>query len=34
VQRIARIPRKLSFALAPDVTVRVLGGYSLMVLAE
>ena len=34
VQRIARIPRKFSFALAPDLTVRVLGGYSLMVLAE
>jgi SAM-dependent methyltransferase len=34
VQKIARIPRQLSFALAPDVTVRVLGGYSLMVLAE
>jgi hypothetical protein len=29
-----RIPRQLSFALAPDLTVRVLGGYSLMVLAE
>jgi len=34
VQKIARPPRKLCFALAPDVTVRVLGGYSLMVLAE
>ena len=34
VQKMARIPRQLSFALAPDVTVRVLGGYSLMVLAE
>jgi SAM-dependent methyltransferase len=34
VQRVARIPRRLCFALAPDVTVRVLGGYSLMVLAE
>jgi len=34
VQRIARIPRKACFALAPDVTVRVLGGYSLFVLAE
>jgi SAM-dependent methyltransferase len=33
-QKIARPPRKLCFALAPDVTVRVLGGYSLMVLAE
>jgi len=34
VQRIARGPRKVCFALAPDLTVRVLGGYSLMVLAE
>jgi SAM-dependent methyltransferase len=34
VQRIARIPRRISFALLPDMTVRLLGGYSLMVLAE
>jgi SAM-dependent methyltransferase len=34
VQKIARIPRKLSFTISPDLTVRVLGGYSLMVLAE
>jgi SAM-dependent methyltransferase len=34
VQKMARIPRQLSFALAPDLTVRVLGGYSLLVLAE
>jgi SAM-dependent methyltransferase len=34
IQKIARPPRKLCFALASDVTVRVLGGYSLMVLAE
>lgn len=34
VQRIVRIPRKVCFALSPDLTVRVLGGYSLMVLAE
>jgi len=34
VQKIARIPRKLAFAVSPDVTVRMLGGYSLMVLAE
>jgi SAM-dependent methyltransferase len=33
-QRIARIPRRLSFAALPDLTVRVLGGYSLLVLAE
>jgi SAM-dependent methyltransferase len=34
VQKIARIPRRLCFAGFPDLTVRVLGGYSLMVLAE
>jgi len=34
VQRIGRGPRKLCFALAPDLTVRILGGYSLMVLAR
>jgi len=34
VQKIARIPRQLSFGMFPDLTVRVLGGYSLMVLAE
>jgi SAM-dependent methyltransferase len=34
VQKIARIPRTSCFALFPDLTVRVLGGYSLMVLAE
>jgi SAM-dependent methyltransferase len=34
VQKIARIPRRISFAALPDLTVRVLGGYSLMVLAE
>ena len=34
VQKIARIPRKLSFAAFPDLTVRVFGGYSLLVLAE
>lgn len=34
IQKMARIPRQLSFALAADLTVRVLGGYSLMVLAE
>ena len=34
VQKISRLPRKLAFALAPDTSVRVLGGYSLMVLAE
>jgi hypothetical protein len=34
IQRAARVPRKVCFAVSPDVTVRVLGGYSLMVLAE
>ncbi len=34
VQKIARIPRQLSFGMFQDLTVRVLGGYSLMVLAE
>jgi hypothetical protein len=32
--RIANIPRKLLFHLFPDLTVRLLGGYSLMVLAK
>jgi SAM-dependent methyltransferase len=34
VQKVARVPRQACFALAPDLTVRFLGGYSLMVLAE
>lgn len=34
VQKLARTPRKCCFAFAPDLTVRFLGGYSLMVLAE
>lgn len=34
VQRMARIPRKICFTVFPDLTVRVLGGYSLIVLAE
>jgi hypothetical protein len=34
VQKIARTPRQLCFALSADLTVRVLGGYSLLVLAE
>jgi SAM-dependent methyltransferase len=34
VQKIARLPRTLCFALSQDLTVRILGGYSLMVLAE
>lgn len=34
VQKIARLPRKLCFAISQDLTVRILGGYSLMVLAR
>jgi cyclopropane fatty-acyl-phospholipid synthase-like methyltransferase len=34
LQRFARLPRQLCFALSQDLTVRMLGGYSLMVLAE
>ena len=34
VQKVARLPRRLCFAAAPDLTARFLGGYSLMVLAE
>jgi 2-polyprenyl-3-methyl-5-hydroxy-6-metoxy-1,4-benzoquinol methylase len=33
-QRIARFPRKIAYFLHPDLAVRILGGYSLMVLAE
>jgi nitrate reductase NapE component len=34
VQKVARIPRQLFFAISPELTVRVLGGYSFVVLAE
>lgn len=34
VQKIARLPRQICFAISEDLTVRILGGYSLMVLAE
>lgn len=34
VQKLARGPRKLCFAIAPDLSVRFLGGYSLMVLGK
>lgn len=34
IQKAARFPRKVCFAMSADLTVRVLGGYSLMVLAE
>lgn len=32
--RLMRLPRRLGFSLSPDLTVRLLGGYSLLVLAE
>jgi len=34
VQKIARLPRKICFAIHQDLTVRILGGYSLLVLAK
>ena len=33
-QRIARLPRTICFAIHQDLTVRILGGYSLLVLAK
>lgn len=33
-QRFLRVPRKLCFALHKELTVRILGGYSLLVLAR
>ena len=33
-QTIARLPRKMCFAIHQDLTVRILGGYSLLVLAR
>ena len=33
IQKILKVPRTLGFAVAKDLTVRVLGGYSLLVLA-
>ena len=33
-QKIARLPRKMCFALHQDLTVRMLGGYSLLVLVK
>jgi cyclopropane fatty-acyl-phospholipid synthase-like methyltransferase len=32
--RLAKLPRRVAFALHPDLAARVLGGYSLMVLAR
>lgn len=34
IQKIAILPRKLCFAIHEDATVRILGGYSLLVLAR
>lgn len=34
VQKILRFPRKICFALHPDLTVRALGGFALLVLAR
>jgi len=34
IQKIAVLPRKLCFAIHQDLTVRILGGYSLLVLAR
>ncbi len=34
IQKIARVPRMFCFAISQDWTVRILGGYSLMVLAR
>jgi hypothetical protein len=33
-QGLARLPRRLAYHLSPDLTVRVLGGYALMVVAR
>jgi len=34
IQKIMRLPRQISFSISQDLTVRFLGGYSLLVLAE
>jgi cyclopropane fatty-acyl-phospholipid synthase-like methyltransferase len=34
IQKIARWPRMICFSINPDLTVRILGGYSLLVLAR
>jgi len=34
IQKLAALPRRICFALHQDVTVRILGGYSLLVLAR
>ena len=33
-QKVARLPRRMCFAIHKDLTVRILGGYSLLVLAR
>lgn len=33
-KRIAALPRRIGFGLAPDLTVRLLGGFSMMVLCD
>ena len=33
-QKVVRLPRKICFAIHQDLTVRILGGYSLLVLAK
>ena len=33
-QRVARVPRRLAYGLNPDLTVRILGGYALLVVAR
>jgi SAM-dependent methyltransferase len=34
IQKVARLPRRICFAIDPDLTVRILGGYSLLILAR
>jgi hypothetical protein len=33
-QRLARVPRRLAYSVSPDLTVRILGGYALLVVAR
>jgi hypothetical protein len=33
-QRLARLPRRLGFRISPDLTVRILGGYALLVVTR
>jgi SAM-dependent methyltransferase len=34
IQKIVRLPRMMCFSIHPDLTVRILGGYSLLILAR